>query len=207
MSLERPVAATVDNPELLKRWLYNLWVEVSAPSSGINETNHAALGNLNSISYTHLTANQSTGLTTGNNTQLHYHAADRDRTNHIGTQVAATISDLATAIPQVKGTFGVQGAAITAANNLTTGNDGDYFQVSGNTQINLLDASNWLGGSWITLKFNGTPTVKHNQAVSGVFKPIMLAGAADYVTTANDTLTLRYDSTDALWYETSRAVI
>lgn len=99
MSLERPVAATVDDPELLKRWLYNLWIEVSAPSSGINETNHAALGNLNSLSYTHLTANQSTGLTTGNNTQLHYHAADRDRANHAGVQPSTTISDFATAVP------------------------------------------------------------------------------------------------------------
>jgi hypothetical protein len=100
-----------------------------------------------------------------------------------------------------------QGAALTAANNLTLGSDGNYFQVDGATQINLILNTNWQGGSVVTLKFNSTPTVKHNQAASGNFKPILLAGAADLVASANDTLTLRYDSTDSCWYEMSRAVI
>ena len=98
MSLERPVAATVDDPELLKRWLYNLWVSVTTPSSGINETNHAALGNLNSTQYTHLTSAQATSLTGGGNATIHYHASDRDRANHTGTQASTTISDFAVAV-------------------------------------------------------------------------------------------------------------
>lgn len=102
MAIERPVSATVDDPELLKRWLYNLWVQLDKPSSGINETNHAALGNLNSDSYTHLTALQAQGLATGFNTALHYHASDRDRANHSGTQVAATISDFFVAVQEAK---------------------------------------------------------------------------------------------------------
>lgn len=100
-----------------------------------------------------------------------------------------------------------QGANLTAANNLTLGSDGNYFQVDGNTQINLILNTNWQGGAKVTLKFNGTPTVKHNQGASGNNKPILLVGAADFVATANDTLTLRYDATDAVWYENSRAVI
>ena len=103
--------------------------------------------------------------------------------------------------------LGAQGAAVASANNLTLGADGNYFQITGATQINLLVSTNWTGGSEVTLKFNSTPTVKHNQGVSGVNKPILLAGAADFVATANDTLSLIYDSTDAVWYETSRAVI
>jgi len=101
----------------------------------------------------------------------------------------------------------IQGAVLTAANNLVLGTDGRYFQVDGATQINLIDNTAWRGGDLVTLKFNSAPTVKHNQAASGNNKPILLTGAADLVASANDTLTLRYDSTDAAWYEVGRAVI
>lgn len=188
-------------------WLYEFYKKLTAPTSGIAETNHAALGNLNSTKYTHLTANQATDLTDGGDSAIHYHASDRDRQNHTGVQSASTIGDLEATVAQLTLNKGAQGLSVAAANNLTLGLDGNYFQITGATQINLLDATNWGGGAWITLKFNSTPTVKHNQAVSGAFKPLMLAGAADFVATANDTLSLRYDATDALWYETSRAVI
>lgn len=100
-----------------------------------------------------------------------------------------------------------QGATVTAANNLALGTDGNYFQVDGATQINLLQNTSWQGGAKVTLKFNSTPTVKHNQATSGSNVKIMLAGAVDFVASANDTLTLRYDATDVAWYEVARAVI
>jgi len=41
---------------------------------------------------------QAIDLTDGSTTTLHYHAADRLRSAHTGTQLASTISDLATAI-------------------------------------------------------------------------------------------------------------
>lgn len=100
-----------------------------------------------------------------------------------------------------------QGTSTAAANNLVLPYDGTYIPISGATQINLLASTDWQGGSIVTLKFAAAPTVKHNFAVSGVNKPILLAGAVDFVASANDTLTLRYDSTDATWYEQSRAVI
>jgi len=99
-----------------------------------------------------------------------------------------------------------QGAVLTAANNLVLGSDGNYFQVNGATQINLIANTNWQGGSMVTLKFNSTPTVKHNQATSGANVKIILNGAVDLVAAANNTLTLRYDSTDVAWYEQSRKV-
>jgi hypothetical protein len=102
---------------------------------------------------------------------------------------------------------GAQGAAVAAANNLALGTDGSRFQISGATQINLLDNSSWQGGAIVTLHFQSTPTVKHDQAASGNNKPIMLAGAADFVASANDQLVLQYDSTDSKWYEISRTVI
>jgi len=99
-----------------------------------------------------------------------------------------------------------QGANVAAANNLTVGTDGNYFQITGATQINLIDSSSWQGGSRIEMKFNSNPLVKHNQAASGNFKPIMLNGGVDFATAANNTLTLVYDSTDAKWYELARKV-
>lgn len=100
----------------------------------------------------------------------------------------------------------VQGTTVASANNLVLGTNANYFQISGNTQINLLANTNWQGGSFVTLKFNSTPTVKHNQATSGANVKIILNGAVDFVAAASNTLTLRYDSTDVAWYEQSRKV-
>lgn len=94
-----------------------------------------------------------------------------------------------------------QGASVASANNLALGHDGNYFQISGTTQINLLAATDWQGGSLVTLKFNGILTVKHNQTASGANKPIFLKAAADLTTAAGTTLVLRYDATDATWYQ------
>jgi hypothetical protein len=96
-----------------------------------------------------------------------------------------------------------QGADVAAANNLTLP-VGSYFRISGNTQINLLDSTGLRGGTKVTLKFSGTPTVKFNQAASGNFKPLILNSGLDIVETAGSTLTLMWDSLDVQWYEISR---
>lgn len=98
-----------------------------------------------------------------------------------------------------------KGADVAAANDLTLGADGNYFTITGNTQINGIATANWLAGSMITLKFSGTPTVKHNTAAGAGFASLLLAGAADFVASADDTLTLVYDGTT--WREIARAVI
>ncbi len=101
-----------------------------------------------------------------------------------------------------------QGTTTAAANNLDLSLlEGTRYQISGNTQINLLHFGNWRAGQVCSLHFQGTPTVKHNQAASGNYKPIMLAGAADFVATANDQLFLEYDTVDSKWYEVGRSVI
>lgn len=100
-----------------------------------------------------------------------------------------------------------QGSAVAAANNLTLDAASGRFQISGATQINLIDSTGFAGGRRISLHFQGSPTVKHNQAASGAFKPVMLSGAGDFVASANDQLTLEYDATDSKWYEVARTVI
>lgn len=102
-----------------------------------------------------------------------------------------------------------QGADVASANNLVLGTDGDVFEITGTTQINLISNLNWANGSRITLLFTSNPTVKHNQATSTTNITIQLAGAADFVASAGDTLTLvlsEIGGTQA-WREVSRAVI
>lgn len=50
-----------------------------------------------------LSASQVSALTSGDDTTLHYHAADRKRANHTGTQPAATISDFEAAVRAIVG--------------------------------------------------------------------------------------------------------
>jgi hypothetical protein len=99
-----------------------------------------------------------------------------------------------------------QGATVASANNLALGADGNRFQISGTTQINLIDNTNWQGGSIVTLHFQGSVTVKHNQGASGNNKPIKLAGSVDFAAAVSNQLTLQYDSTDSIWYEIARVV-
>ena len=65
-------------------------------SSG--DFDHAQLTNLNSTTYSHLTSTQLIDLTDAGDTTLHYHATDRARTNHTGTQTASTIIDFDTEV-------------------------------------------------------------------------------------------------------------
>jgi hypothetical protein len=100
-----------------------------------------------------------------------------------------------------------QGAAVASATQVTLGSDGNRFQVTGTTQTDLILSTGWQGGSIVTLHFQGIVTCRHNQAPSGAFHPLMLAGAASFVSSADDQLTLQYDSTASKWYEIGRTVI
>jgi len=83
-----------------------------------------------------------------------------------------------------------QGADVTSANNLTLGTDGNVFEITGTTQVNLIANTNWQNGSEITLLLASGITIKHGQATSGSNITISLSGAADLVTAAETTLTL-----------------
>lgn len=97
-----------------------------------------------------------------------------------------------------------QGANVAAANNLTLGSAGNFFAITGNTQINAITNTSWQAGSEITLFFTGTPTVKQNTAGGAGTSPMLLAGAVDFAATANDVLKLIYNGTN--WVEVSRSI-
>ena len=98
---------------------------------------------------------------------------------------------------------GAQGTDVASANDISIGEDGNYFDITGNTQINTMAATNVKAGTTVTLQFDSNPTVKH--ATAGAGAQFLLAGSVDFVSSANDTLTVIYDGT--YWREISRAVI
>lgn len=94
------------------------------------------------------------------------------------------------------------GANVVAANNLTVGNDGNLFTITGNTQINAITTANWQAGSKIAFIFTGTPTLKNNTAGGAGTATMLLAGRVDYTATFGDYIGFQYDGTN--WYETNR---
>lgn len=83
-----------------------------------------------------------------------------------------------------------QGADVASANDLTLGVDGNAFEITGTTQINAITSANWQNGAMFTLIFNASVTVKHNTAGGAGTIKLLLAGAADFSATQDDTLTL-----------------
>ena len=109
--------------------------------------------------YVHLANAQYAGLTAGADTALHYHATDRARANHTGTQLAATISDFA---PTVRATaltgYAVGANAALAATDTVLGAFGKV-----QAQLNAKEAAGttaqyWRGDkSWQTLNTSVVP--------------------------------------------------
>lgn len=94
-----------------------------------------------------------------------------------------------------------QGSDVASANNLslTGATNGNTWSITGTTQINLIDSSQWQNGTEISLKFDGVLTIKDNQTTSGNYKKINLAGGEDYETVAGDVICLRL--VDDEWFE------
>ncbi len=83
-----------------------------------------------------------------------------------------------------------QGADIGSTNNLVLGDDGNIFEITGTTDINLISNLTWQNGATIRLLFTSTATVKDAQATSTTNITILLDGSADFVPSAGDTLQL-----------------
>lgn len=103
-----------------------------------------------------------------------------------------------------------QGTDVASGTNLTLAGDGNTFEITGTTQIDLILITGWRDGVVVTLVFNESVTVRHGIATSGSNVTILLAGAANFAATANDTLTLVLCSTTAggqAWRELARTAI
>lgn len=143
-NIPSPPTQEDDFSYLWRSWLYKAtqaikgvteipWAALDFVGSNITDLetrNHADLQNLNTTNYTHLTETQYVDLTDGGDTTLHKHDADRDRANHTGTQLLATISDAGTAASQsglsvtvalAKLTGGGTDGSLTFTNGVLTG--------------------------------------------------------------------------------------
>lgn len=100
-----------------------------------------------------------------------------------------------------------QGADVGSANNLTLGNDGNVFEITGGTQINAITSANWQNGSVVTLLFTAAPTVKNNTSGGAGTIKFLLDGGVDFVATANDLLSVMLSEIGGVqaWREVSRA--
>lgn len=95
-----------------------------------------------------------------------------------------------------------RGTNVTAANDITLTQDGNLYNVTGNTQINRIAAGTWQEGTMLTLQFSGTPTVKHGQTAGGGFNTILLNGSADFVAASGMAIQLQLISNT--WTEIPR---
>lgn len=102
-----------------------------------------------------------------------------------------------------------QGADVASANNLVLGSDGNTFEITGTTEIQLLSNLTWQNGAIVNLLFTSNPTVKHATATSGTNITMLLAAAGDFVASSGDVLSLmlcEIGGTQA-WREVGRTVI
>ncbi len=94
--------------------------------------------------YYHLTSTQHTDLTDGGESTLHYHSSDRNRANHTGTQVAATISDFDTEVANNSAVV-TNTAKVSADGSIDTHSDVDTTtSAPTNGQALVWDGSNWV---------------------------------------------------------------
>lgn len=99
---------------------------------------------------------QLTSLTGAANSALHYHDADRDRSNHTGTQTASTISDFAASVAAVSDVV-ANTAKVSASGSVDVHSDVDTSTSAPTAgQVLKWDGSNWIpqdesgGGAGIT---------------------------------------------------------
>lgn len=101
---------------------------------------------------------------------------------------------------------GDKGADVASADEITLGGDGNYFDITGTTDINHINKTGWQAGSVVVLQFDGSLDVVHDSgSPAGTEASILLSGAGDFSATADDTLQLVYDGTT--FREVSRTVI
>lgn len=151
-------------------------------------------------------ANSASGATTYGVYTVNTHTGSTSTNVGVFSQVSGATNNYAIIVPSSGGSVGIgtstpvltlevtgrmgssQGADVASANNLTVGTDGNSFEITGTTQINLISNTSWKNGSEIVLHLESGITVKHNQTTSGSNIKIMVPGAVDLVTTAATTV-------------------
>lgn len=101
---------------------------------------------------------------------------------------------------------GAKGSDVSSGATITLNEDSTYFDITGAVNIDFITIGDWEPGDEFTLQFDGAPTVNHNTgAPAAGTAAILLSGSANFVASANDTLTLIWDG--STFREKSRTVI
>ncbi len=101
-----------------------------------------------------------------------------------------------------------QGTDVASTTNLLLPTDGNAFEVTGTTKIDLISNIGWQEGSTITLICNESVTIDDGTATASTNITIALAGSGDFGCTAQDILVLKLLSTTAdgqAWIEQTRS--
>jgi hypothetical protein len=100
--------------------------------------------------------------------------------------------------------LGYQGSDVASANDITLGL-GNYFDLTGVTDVQRILGTGWTAGTVITLQTDGAIKIVNNTAAGGGYYGFQLAGSANFEMTAGDTLTVVFDG--AWFREIARSVI
>ena len=99
---------------------------------------------------------------------------------------------------------GQKGADVASATTINP-QDGNYFDITGTATINHMAFLGWQAGSVVILQFDAAATVAHNTGTDPANTvSFFLAGAVNFVATADDTLTVIYDG--GFWRELARSI-
>lgn len=92
-----------------------------------------------------------------------------------------------------------EGTTIASANDITCPDDGNFFEVSGTTEIQRIAQADWQSGARITLKFlSGPIQITDGTAAGGGFGSILTATDANISASAGDVFDFVFDGTD--WF-------
>lgn len=98
-----------------------------------------------------------------------------------------------------------KGIDVPSAADLGVGVDGNFFTITGNTNIDFIKTTNWTIGSELTLEFSGTPTLNHNTAAPPAGSaPIFLSGSVNFLCVAECVFKFIFNGT--VWKEVSRTI-
>jgi hypothetical protein len=156
-------------------------------------------------SHTHLLAAGATDVTItaanlntlddGADTTLHFHAADRSRANHTGTQTASTISDFNTAADAR-----IAAASINALSDvvITAASTGQVLKYNGTNWVNDTDATGG-GGSAVALEDEGVSVTTGLATLNVVGLGARATGTSSAVLTVNGLVTAAPATDQADW--------
>jgi hypothetical protein len=149
------------------------------------------------LQYTSGTANQNWWeWSVGSNVMVHRTRADDGTEGTTITTYQRTAGNICQAMQMGTRFEFAKGADVASANDLTLGTDGNYFVITGSTQINRLLPTTWQAGSMVILDLPASIVIKHNQSAGGGYVPIYLAKLADWtVGLGGGALVLVYNGT------------